>query len=415
MRILFITEEYPPLEEGCGGVASYVASIASMLARRGHEVHVLSCMRKQFHRDYFDRGVAIHRRSFVTIPGLRQLKRILNVPMTFEVFQSGVSNFLAYRRLGLEFDVIEYPDVGAEGWMFALRHHIPLVAHLHLPIPIWLPPEEIEENPLDFRWTSFLERFAIRRADVVTSPSKLLVKRLRDLKWLQDRNPEIISQFIHWPDWCHTRSIRESPPTVLFLSWLGKNKAPEVLVEAVAIVRKKLPEANAVFAGGSFGTREGFQYVDWIKKTATDLSGCQFVGYVPHQEVIHRISSCRVLAMPSWFENYPIAALEAMAGGRPVIVTETTGIADFIRTEKAGSIIPPGDAEALADALLPYLQDSSYAAEVGANAQRAIRKHLAPQNIVEQREVAYQQAIDGFHSNKGSRVCGMPLWTQEKG
>lgn len=412
--MLFITEEYPPLEEGCGGVASYVASIAPMLASRGHEVHVISCMGKQSHRDYFERGVAVHRRGIVSIPGLRQLKKILKMPMTCEAVRAGISNFIECRRLGIEFDVIEYPDLGAEGWMFALRHHSPLVAHLHLPIPIWLSTEEIEENPRDFRWTSFFERIAIRRAEVVTSPSRLLVKRMTELNWFQGKNPQIISQFLHWPDWSPTRSIRDSPPTVLFLSWLGKNKAPEVLVEAIGIVRKKHPEAHVVFAGVSLGTRDGLPYVDWIKKTASDLNGCQFVGYVPHQEVIHLISSCRVLAMPSWFENFPIAALEAMAGGRPVVVTATTGIADFIKTKNAGSIVPPGDADALAEALLPYLRDAEYAAEIGANAQRAVRNFLSPQKILEQREAVYQHAIDSFRAKKVTRLCGFQLWDQGK-
>ena len=385
-----------------------------MLAGRGHDVHVLSCLGQQEDKDYVDRGVSVHRRKLVRVPGLKRLNRVFKIPITLASVQAGISTFLEYRRLKLEFDVIEYPDDGAEGWVFALKQTIPLVCHLHLPIPIWGSQDEAQVRRRDFLWASWFQHFAIRRADMITAPSRHLVNRLEEFGWLRNVRPTLIPQYIHWPDWAETEPIQETTPTVLFLSWLGRNKAPEILVEALSLLRKRLPEAKAKFVGMSHGQREGLPYLEWIKQSGMDLTGCQFMGFVPRDEVIHCISTTRVLAMPSWFENYSIAALEAMAGGRPVVVTETNGVAELVKKTDAGRVIPPGDSKALAEALLPFLTDAAYAAEVGERAKMAVREHLAPQKIAGQRERAYQHCIKSFNRKKEAKRVGRQLWNVKK-
>jgi glycogen synthase len=61
MRVLFVSMEYPP-ETSYGGIGWYIAMMARALAGRGHEVHVLSCVRGQARRDYVEGGVQVHRR-----------------------------------------------------------------------------------------------------------------------------------------------------------------------------------------------------------------------------------------------------------------------------------------------------------------------------------------------------------------
>jgi len=370
-----------------------------MLAASGHEVHVLSCCDEQADRDYMDRKVFVHLRGQVRIPGIRRLSEFLRLSATVELIEGGLSNYLEYRRLDIDFDVIEYPDLDAVGWLFAFLHNKPLVAHLHLPTimsSLFQPGNEISMMSRNLQRSSFLERFAVHHADVVTCPSKLTVRKLKDIGWLREINPTIIPQFVNWQDWCNTNPVENTPPTVLYLGWLGLNKAPELLVEAISIIRNKIPDAKALFVGESLEHRDGLPYIDWLKKSQADLSGCEFVRYIPHDKVIRFISSSRVLAMPSWFENYPMAVLEAMAGGRPVVVTSTTGVAELIEKTGAGQVLPSGDPNALADALLPFLTDAAYAAEIGERAREAVRELHDPDKIIGQRERVYRQAIMNF-------------------
>ena len=72
MKILFVTMEYPP-DTGIGGIAFNIGGMAPAMVELGHEVHVLSCWPDQETRDVDDRGVHVHRRPRVHIPGLRKV------------------------------------------------------------------------------------------------------------------------------------------------------------------------------------------------------------------------------------------------------------------------------------------------------------------------------------------------------
>lgn len=401
LKILFISTEYPP-ETGWGGIGSYVSSIAPALAAQGHEVHVLSCAYGQASRDYTEQGVYVHRRGQLRIRGLGRIVQVLGVPDLITYIRGGLSTFYEYRGLGINFDVIEYPEWGAEGWVFALLHRKPLVAHLHTPIPLIFKHNSFPMTR-SASCASFLERLTVRRADMITSPSQLLVKALREIEWLGKRDVEVIPYPIDSPRWCNAQPVSGTPPRVIFLGRVEPRKAPELLVEAISIIRREIPEAHAIFVGKINHQRNGWPDMEWAKKPVVDTGGCQFVGQIPRHELNSFLSTSRVLAMPSWFDNYPMAGLEAMAAGRPVVVTSTSGIAELIEPAGVGHIIPPGDADALAEMLRPFLTDQVYAAQMGEKARVIVQEQLDPSRIATRREAVYRQAISRFKNRRRAK------------
>jgi glycogen(starch) synthase len=404
LKILFLSTEYPP-ETGGGGIGSYVASIAPALASRGHEVHVLSCAEDQSHRDYTHEGVHIHRRSLRLILGATKVSRILRLPRLVGHLRSGLSTFLEYRRLGIRFDVIEHPDWSAEGWLFALFHNLPLVAHLHTPLPIILAHNRIPES-LDSRLASALEHFSMKESEVITSPSRYLIDKLKKAGWLKDSQIDVLSYPVDIANWIHVAPVSETPPIVLFIGRIERLKAPELLAQAITILRKEIPDTKAIFVGKSKGERAGIPYLDWVKKIAGNGRGCEFIGHVPRHELPRLFSLCRVLALPSWHDNYPMVTLESMAAGRSVVVTQNTGVVELIEITEAGKIVPPGDPNALAHALRPFLVDSRYAERMGKRARDAAIDHLDPLRLAEKREKAYQKATDIFNHRLRSTASG---------
>ncbi len=372
-----------------------MAIIAPALAARGHEVHVLSCMVDQRCRDYVEEGVHVHRRDQVQLRGMGRVARRLGANLTIFRVTSGISNFLESLRLGGDFDVIEFPDANAEGWPFVFFRERPTVAHLHSPTAIWgrhygLPFDR------DFRWTSSLEQYAVRNADMVTSPSDLLLRELRDIGWLRETNPEVVPHPIDWRRWVDCCPVSAAPENILFLGRIEQLKAPEVVVEALDIVRKSRPQARAMLVGRSRGTRDGLPYIEWLKRSARDVNGCDFIGPVSRQELPRVFSASRVLAMTSWFENFPMVVLEAMAAGRPIVATSRVGTNELIKTAGCGVIIPPGDPSALAEALVPILQDGNHASEIGEKGRAFVREKLDPDKIAATREDVYRRTIASF-------------------
>jgi len=400
LRILFISREYPPWTGG-GGIGSYVETMAHALARRGHEVHVLSCSEGQGTEDHDDDGVRLHLRGVPRLfPKLRR-----RFPGTARRLEGAIALYREYRRLGIDVDVIEAPDWLAEGLIFGVLRSRPLVAHLHTPLRF------VERhNPASFRWTrdaalaDHLERVAVKHANVVTCPSRLLADDVKRERWLVGRKPVIIRYPIELAPWRSLQPAEQSPPRVLAVGRLEGRKAPEVLVTASALLREDIAELEVVFVGLS-SFHYGESYRDWLVGLAESLRApCRFVDAVPRDELGKWYASARVVALPSRYDNFPYSGLEAMAAGRPLVCTDRTGVAELVRGTRAGQVVAADDPVALADALRPFLLESARAGRAGAAARAIVESQCAPDHIADRRVACYRHAIELWAARRRSVI-----------
>jgi glycosyltransferase involved in cell wall biosynthesis len=392
LRLLLLSREYPP-ETGGGGIGSYVATIAPVLAQRGHEVHVLSCVEGQASLDLTDNGVHLHRRG---VPRLLPRAR-RHFPATTLRVEGAVSRYRAYRGLGVDTDVIEAPDWYAEGLIFALRRTRPLVVHLHTPLGF-----AERHNPGSFRWThdrrlaDRIERVPIGRADVVTSPSRLLARDLEDEGWLHGRGATIVRYPFDLGPWAGLAPAESAPPRVLMVGRLEGRKAPEVLVRAVAMLKPEIPDLEAVFVGRA-SPHYDTSYRDWLDGLARALGApCRFVDEIRREDLASWYASARAVALPSRYDNLPYAGLEAMGAGRPIVCTDRTGTAELVAGTGAGAVVGVDDVTAFANALRPYLLDPAAAGRAGREAHAIVERECSPDGIAEQREACYREAIDAW-------------------
>jgi glycosyltransferase involved in cell wall biosynthesis len=381
-------------------VWTYILCLAPALASRGHEVHVLVCAERQERADYVTQGIHVHCRRLAHVPGFRRMQRAA-MPQTLTRIRIGWTTLLEYRRLGERFDLVEYPDWNAEGWALAAVRSLPLVAQLHGVPDIW---EHNGKAPtVDVRWASFLERQALQRAHVVIGSSEAHVRAHKEIGWFPKRDVEVIPLAIDWANWRDVVPVVHSKPVVLFLGRVARWKAPEILVQAMSIVRQVIPDAEALFVG-QVGRRQGIPYTEWITRNGWDTTGCRFLGHVPRDQVKDVLSAARVLALPSRFESFGLVAAEAMSAARPVVVTGATGISELLGKTGGGTVVPPGDPAAFAGALLPFLRSPEQAASVGETGRATVREWLAPERIAEQREAIYARAINSFNQGRVRRA-----------
>jgi glycosyltransferase involved in cell wall biosynthesis len=190
---------------------------------------------------------------------------------------------------------------------------------------------------------------------------------------------------------------------VLSVGRLESRKAPEVLIRAAALLSPQLPELELTFIGRS-GLRNGGEYKDWVVNLADELSvRCRFVDEVPRDELPEWYGSSRVVAIPSRYDNFPYSGLEAMAAGRPLVCTRTTGTAELLAGTGAGRVVPSNDHIALAAALRPYLEDPSRAARAGVEARSLVERHCSPDRIALEREEAYRDAVCNWRARSRGR------------
>ncbi len=139
----------------------------------------------------------------------------------------------------------------------------------------------------------------------------------------------------------------EALPTIAFLGALGSRKGVDVLVDALGRLATKGLAFRAVLAG------DGDDKADYIKQIAEfGLSeSVTFPGWLDAAAVDRLLGEADLLVLPSRAENQPIAILEAMARGLPVVSTRVGAIPEQVTHGESGLIVPPGDPVALADAL----------------------------------------------------------------
>jgi glycosyltransferase involved in cell wall biosynthesis len=117
-----------------------------------------------------------------------------------------------------------------------------------------------------------------------------------------------------------------------------------------------------------------------------------FLGRVPPERVPDLVSSFDVYAMPSLYESFGVAALEAQAAGVPVVASDVGGLVETV--QEGGVLVPPGDPQRLADGLLDLLQHEAKRRLLGAAGRRFVLKHYDWDRSVDQMEHAYFQALE---------------------
>lgn len=202
---------------------------------------------------------------------------------------------------------------------------------------------------LAYRLYARVTRAIVRRADVGAVASQTLAKKYAGRRpfvvaYRSQRDPSLLA--------CDRP---ERPPrAVVYLGRLSPEKGPATLVDAFAQVVGKLPDARLIFVGDG-AQRDELELA--VKRRGIEHA-VEFRGWVPYgPELKEVLASADVLALPSYSEGMPSALLEGMAAGLPVVGTTAGDIPAVVSVHGAGTIVPPRDAEALAEALLDVMQN----------------------------------------------------------
>lgn len=168
---------------------------------------------------------------------------------------------------------------------------------------------------------------------------------------------------------------------ILYAGRLTTAKGVEDLIE----VARRLPELSMRVAG--HGPLEAV-----VRAAASELANLEYLGSLSQDDVQRELRNSRVCVMPSrWREPGPLACLEAMAAGTPVVAYRAGGLAEYVEDAGAGRVVA-NDARALAAACSALHADRSAWEGMSDNAAAAIRGRHSPKTYLASILDIYEQA-----------------------
>ena len=193
------------------------------------------------------------------------------------------------------------------------------------------------------------------------------------------------------------------PLRVLIAARLVEKKGHIHLIEALRLLAERGVDARVTLAGGG-------PLAEVLAARAAEAGvqdRLEFLGTVSHEELLAGLSSGRwdaavlpsVVTASGQLEGIPVSLVEAMAAGLPVVGTETGGIPELLR-DGAGILVPPGNPEALADALQELAGDASLRARLGAAGRRRVEEEFAVDAVAGELDARFRgsQVADGSSS-----------------
>lgn len=140
---------------------------------------------------------------------------------------------------------------------------------------------------------------------------------------------------------------RSGPLQVVFVGRLTREKGVGELLEAT----QRLPDVQWTIVGDALPSDRDSMVAEVEEASARSGGRIRWVGMVPRGHVSRYLAEADLLVLPSWREGMPRSVIEAMASGLPVIATDIRGCRELVEPGANGWLVPPGDVDALADAI----------------------------------------------------------------
>jgi glycosyltransferase involved in cell wall biosynthesis len=185
--------------------------------------------------------------------------------------------------------------------------------------------------------------------------------------------------------------VRPRRETITTVANLRGGKGHDVLLRAAVDVIARHPHVRFRFVGDG-------PLRPALEQQARALGVSGHVEFMGHQDDIQTVlRDSDLFAFPSLMEAFPNAVMEAMAAGLPVVATATGGVPELVDHERNGLLAPPGDARALAAALLRLIDEPAAASRYADAARATIASRYSFERMVALFETLYLDELRVRH------------------
>lgn len=388
-RVAIVSPAWPP-GSSANGIITYVQHLRAGLRELGVESRVAAHARGPGGEDAEAINGALSQNGPVARLATRVGWRLF--PRAAARLIPAMDAMHCARRLerGWPFDVLETEEsFGTARWI-ARAVAAPVVVRLHGPWCVVGPARGEPHDPA-FHARVAAEGRAIATAAAVSAPSRAVLDRVRrhygrplpDAVVIPNPGPEPNPNDV----WDRASA---DPGLVLFVGRFDRNKGGDLAVDAFARLAERTPSLRLVMAGpddgvvDELGKRWSFPEYVAAKVPGVHRGRVECIGRVDQDALVAWRRRSGVVISASRYENFPMAVLEAMAQGCPVVCPDAGGLPEMVEDGVTGLVYPAGDVAALADRIASLVAAPGRAAELGATALRQYRARYLPKRVAEQ-------------------------------
>lgn len=371
-----------------GGADHHCLELANGLRERDHQVAFISTYDKQNieHEGTFVPTI-VTRETRVSVKGLAAT-RVARCAIWNPSVVTATKELIASFRPDVVHAHKLYPQLSVAPVVVAATRGVPVIQTVH-------DYEFISASTIDDTggWRDRDEEHASYRAlNTALFGIKRTLHRPRVKEWISVSRSTAAAYREHGietnvlPNF--TDSQPEIPPPfgsregIVFIGRLAEEKGLRHVLE----LAKHLPTYPIIIAGDGPLSQE-------VVLAAQEYPSISYIGKLNSSEVAQRLRLARLVVMPSlWREPGPLAALEAMSAGTPVIAYDTGGLAEYIGDASAGLVVPPSAID-MANAITSIYDDSRRWDDFSSNAREAVRRQHTLSLYLDRLEGIYTDAI----------------------
>lgn len=394
-RILTLAWEYPP--KVIGGLARHAGYLSRALAEQGHRITVLTQGDPALPPEQDDGGVRVLRLP-VHEPRPRDFTGWVK-RLNFEMVEKAIRLYADGER----FDVIHAHDWLAAYAGKTLKHGlaVPLVATVHAT-------EYGRNNGLHNdlqRYISNVEWSLTYEGWRIICCSRFMEEEIHRVFQTPLDKIRVVPNGVHMPNSAEQkgdlsasdRAFRrryagDEEPLLFFMGRIVYEKGLHVLLDALPAVLARLPNLRLVVAGD--GPLRG-----QFERQARQLGiadNVTFYGFADDDDRDRFLRGAQAAVFPSLYEPFGIVALEGMAADVPVIVGDVGGFAEIVSHRKTGLLARPGDASALAEAIIELLTDEELSVRLRKSARREVEQKYSWSRIASATADIYDEVLSEY-------------------
>ena len=426
LTIALINNLYPPYI--VGGNEILARDVVEGLRARGHTVHVLTGRGRELPRDghthpaldidldrkadYFLGGLPltagrVWRWHLLNTATRRNVEAVLTqvqptLIIAWNLYMASAAPLVAARNYGRA-PIIAHP---ADKWLLYSLNDIGAL----VPATTWLQKTFI--GALRTAVQPVLRHFA--RPDYILAVSEF-IRTLHTQGGYTPEQSQATYLGIHSERFAFTphQFPGERPWRLLFAGQLWEGKGPQVAVEAVALLRARadIPAVELDIYGG--GAESFVAHLRGLIAARGLEDFAHVHGFAPQSELAAAfVDHDLYLFCSTWDEPFSGGLLEAMGSGLPTIATTAGGTPEAVRHEQNGLLVPPGDAQALANAIVRLMRDRALYTNIGVVAGIEVAARWSFDAYLNRLEAAYRAIVEGHQTGAPVKI---DTRTQETG